>query len=115
MKKIGYGLLGIYITLIAYGSFPLCESLPRSAIGFGLCAVLIDRADRDQSLRKVLTGTALTVMLGVLLRYVAEYGEAWWGRSVTAQNVAVFLLLVPCYVTVFVAFLQMLDAEKHSS
>ena len=54
-------------------------------------------------------------MLGVLLRYVAEYGEAWWGRSFTAQNVAVFLLLVPCYVTAFVAFLQVLDAEKHSS
>ncbi|SFP32427.1 hypothetical protein SAMN05216343_10613 [Oscillibacter sp. PC13] len=115
MKTWGYLLLGIYTTLIAYGSFPLCESLPQSAIGFGLCAVLIDRANRHQRLWKVLGGSALTVMLGVLLRYAAEYGEAWWSRSFTAQNVAVFLLLVPCYVTVFVAFLQVLDAEKHSS
>lgn len=86
----------LWLAMISYGVFPLGTSAAGIA-AFCLAIVILLRAGLHME-RWPMWKSALLICLGgalgMLTRYIAEYGEAWWKVNFTAENAARHLLSV---------------------
>ena len=80
----------LWLAMISYGTFPLGTSLASVAEFFFGVLVLLLMGFRKACwpMWKSLLLVLCACVLGVLVRYLVEYGEAWWGLHFTAKSVA---------------------------
>ena len=85
-----------YLAIFAYCSFPLGW---RTFVYFGFgIVILLRRIGLNQwNMKKAWLFSGVGTALGVLVRYLAEYGGNGWNQNFTAEHVVQYLIAVPIY------------------
>ena len=101
MRKeiVGNVMACLWLAMSSYGSFPLGTSVV-GLITFCFAVVLLFWAGFRTKQWPIWKWILLVVgsgILGMLTRWLAEYGEAWWQKNFTVEDMARHLVaLVTC-------------------
>ena len=93
-EKLGIAMACLWLAMLSYGSFPLELSAAGLAIPCVAFALLL-LAGFHMERWPVWKGALLSCLgsgIGMLVRYFAEYSEAWWNANFTAENAVRHLL-----------------------
>ena len=97
MKWLAYGFALLYLALFSYFGFP---GSGRTQWYFAIGCLLLRPGIRLDawSVPKAWLFSLTGVGIGLLVRYVVEYGEHSWKLAFTGRNVLLYLLITPVYV-----------------
>ena len=107
-----YGMCLAYVGLFSYCMFPGgWESLWVFAMTAFLLrpGLKLDRWPIWKAELFCLSG----VSLGVLVRWLVEYGEASWKRNFTPGNILIYLIFAPAYMALMFHALRWYEARKN--
>ena len=87
-EKLGIAMACLWLAMLSYGSFPLELSAAGLAIPCVAVALLLLAGFHMERwpVWKAALLSCLGSGIGMLVRYFAEYGEAWWNANFTAEN-----------------------------
>ena len=87
-EKLGIAMACLWLAMLSYGSFPLelsAAGLAIPCVAFALLLLAGFHMERWPVWKAALL-SCLGSGIGMLVRYFAEYGEAWWNANFTAEN-----------------------------
>ena len=93
-EKLGIAMACLWLAMLSYGSFPLelsAAGLAIPCVAFALLLLAGFHMERWPVWKAALL-SCLGSGIGMLVRYFAEYGEAWWNANFTAENAVRHLL-----------------------
>ena len=87
-EKLGIAMACLWLAMLSYGSFPLelsAAGLAIPCVAFALLLLAGFHMERWPVWKAALL-SCLGSGIGMLVRYFAEYSEAWWNANFTAEN-----------------------------
>lgn len=108
LRGIGYGLNAIFLAVLAFCGISMGKHWAMLLIGFALAAKWLTGL-RESDSRRVAGLVVTSVALGLLARYLLEYGEVSWYMNFTPGRVLLFLALTPAYTMAVYQILHRLE------
>ncbi len=114
-EKLGIAMACLWLAMLSYGSFPLelsAAGLAIPCVAFALLLLAGFHMERWPVWKAALL-SCLGSGIGMLVRYFAEYGEAWWNANFTAENAVRHLLwMTVCGIAICQIFRYLAARER---
>ena len=113
-EKIGNAMACLWLAMISYGLFPLGTSVV-GLVMFCVAVVLLLWAwfrTKQWPVWKMILLVVGGGVLGMLTRWLVEYGEAWWQENFTVENMVRHLVaLVVCGGLSYLIFKRLMEKQ----